>query len=647
MKKTLLILGAVFALASGAVGAPELPERETAVVVLSFISPVARESLNSYDYRMHKNSREAKNYPLPLTALPEKAVLYGQEGYLPLELAAAREHMKRIRESGFDLVFFDMLPIPDYDPAQALTFTNEPFYYFSNYFEWMKAAEENNLKLGIFADVGNQSARYPQYRSITRDEWVKILHAALGMIPESPAAWKVNGVDGVVHFGTDCVYNLKASPVPGAPMPDGGWREVWKLLREKGDEFFFVSDIRPHGRDGDWDGLADAAYLFAPAGPAPFMTEYQADISRRLRITPYYWTVSSGYHRIRRDYTQPDFSRLHDTYLAALRAGTRKIIVMTWNDLGEDHDIWPSANKGSELLDVVAFYNDWFKRGKQPEIVKEKLIVAYPFRAPAEAASKPPVYGGGKWASPAFEPKVFYWSALRRPKRVGLAGRTLELPAGIAMGEIPLDPGGDPASIPVGAKLDGRTVVLPPVVKTAREGDGGGREHRYVNLLGSAAMRTVGNPKTGWDFSKDDESRAEKSFDAATGITMNFTAVPGKHNWIYLRNHMPEGSVPADARFVRLAYTGKIPAGMKLLCVLQEEGGVSCSYELPLPEEAAGGGELIVPLAQFRRTGWSAASPVDIPTAARIRWGHIGPIGIPAEGDAAGTLTLRQFDFLK
>lgn len=79
---------------------------------------------------------------------------------------------------------------------------------------------------------------------------------------------------------------------------------------------------------------------------------------------------------------------------------------------------------------------------------------------------------------------------------------------------------------------------------------------------------------------------------------MNFTAVPGKHNWIYLRNHMPEGSVPADARFVRLAYTGKIPAGMKLLCVLQEEGGVSCSYELPLPEEAAGGGELIVPLAQ-------------------------------------------------
>lgn len=166
-------------------------------------------------------------------------MLYGQEGYLPLELAAAREHMKRIRESGFDLVFFDMLPIPDYDPAQALTFTNEPFYYFSNYFEWMKAAEENNLKLGIFADVGNQSARYPQYRSITRDEWVKILHAALGMIPESPAAWKVNGVDGVIHFGTDCVYNLKASPVPGAPMPDGGWREVWKLLRGEGGRILF------------------------------------------------------------------------------------------------------------------------------------------------------------------------------------------------------------------------------------------------------------------------------------------------------------------------------------------------------------------------------------------------------------------------
>lgn len=173
-----------------------------------------------------------------------------------------------------------MLPIPDYDPAQALTFTNEPFYYFSNYFEWMKAAEENNLKLGIFADVGNQSARYPQYRSITRDEWVKILHAALGMIPESPAAWKVNGVDGVVHFGTDCVYNMKASPIPGAPMPTAAGAKSGSCCGRRGTNSFSSPTFGRTGRDGELDGLADAAYLFAPAGPAPFMTEYQADISR-------------------------------------------------------------------------------------------------------------------------------------------------------------------------------------------------------------------------------------------------------------------------------------------------------------------------------------------------------------------------------
>ena len=138
-------------------------ERDTAAVVLSFLSPVARESLDSYDYRNWKNvPNEGRNFPLPLVALPSKAVLYGKPGYAELERAAALEHMKRIKAANFDMVYFDMLPIPDYDPTRPLTFINEPFYYFSNYPAWMRAAETVGLKLGIVADVANQSARYPR-----------------------------------------------------------------------------------------------------------------------------------------------------------------------------------------------------------------------------------------------------------------------------------------------------------------------------------------------------------------------------------------------------------------------------------------------------------------------------------------------------
>lgn len=625
---------------------PTTEKRETAVVVLSFISPVARESVASYDYRMHKNSREAKNYPLPLVALPEKAILYGKDGYAPLELAAAREHMKRIKAADFDLVFFDMLPIPDYDPAKPLTFTNEPFYYFSNYFEWMKAAEENHLKLGIFADVANQSARYPQYRNITKEEWIKILHGAMGMIPDSPAAWKVNGVNGIIHFGTDCVYSPKCAPVPGAPAPDGGWREVWKALREKGDRFFFISDIRPHNKDAAWGDLTDAAYMFAPAGPAKFMKEYQADISSRLKKIPFYWTVSCGYYRLNRDYTQPDFVRIHDTYLAALKAKASKVIVMTWNDLGEDHDIWPSANKGSELLDVIAFYNEYFKSGKQPEIKEDKLIVAYPLRAPAEVKAAAPAYSNKKWVSPEFTPKIFYWSALKQGMQTTVNGKTIRLPAGVSMGEIALEPGDDPAKIPVVAQLNDRTLYLPPVRKTAKEGDGGGLEHRYLNLLKTAAVETVGNNAVKWDISKDKKSTAAIDSGAGREVSVKFTAAKGEHSWIFLRNHIAEKAIPADARFVRLLWQGRIPAGMKPLCVLQEDGGVSYSCEIPLLQ-TENPQEIILPLGQFRRTGWSAPSPREIPAPAGIRIGHIGVSGTAGEKDLQGSFTVRQFGFLQ
>ena len=621
-------------------------QRDTAVVVLSFISPVAREALDSYDYRNCKNApNESRNFPLPLVRLPEKAVLYGGDGYAALEHAAALEHMKRIKAANFDMVYFDMLPIPDYDPSRPLTTINEPFYYFSNYFEWMRAAEETGLKLGIFADVANQSARYPKYRNITKAEWVKILEGALKLSPDSPATWRENGKVGIIHFQTDCVYAPKAAPVPGAPMPDGGWREVWKELRERGNEFFFVSDVRPHDRDGEWNDIAEAAYFFAPASPTACLTEYQADISSRLNKIPYYWTQSCGYHRRRRDYTQPDFQRLHDVYNAAMKAGATRMVTMTWNDLNEDHDIWPSSNKGSEILDIVGYYNQWFKNGEQPGVEKEKLVVCYPFRAPAGVASKAPVYNAGAWVAPEFAPRLFYWANLKAPRRVELAGREVELNAGLTIGEIELDPGEDPAIIPVTAKVDGRARMLPPVRKIASEGENGegGLEHRYLDLLTAPAPDVFTLPKVYWDLSKNDDAAA-----AWKDHSLTFTAVPGKHNWIYARNNMPEESVSPEARFVRLAYRGKIPAGMKMVCVLQEEGGVSGIYEnLPAPSENESV-DVIIPLAQFKRTGWSAASPVKIPTASRIRWGHLGAIGTPAAAeDLAGNVTIEAFSFLR
>lgn len=645
MKQMIPALLVAASLGSGAASAGEA-ERETGIVVLSFISPVARESHESYDYRSNKNSGDTKNYPLPLIRLPEQSRLYGQEGYLSLERKAADAHLKRIREAGFDLVFYDMLPIPDYDPAKPLTFTNEPFYYFSNYFEWLKGAEKHGLKLGIFADVANQSARYPNYRYITKDEWVKILRGALKLIPDSSAVWRVNGLPGIMHFQTDCVYVPSASPVPGAPMPDGGWRQVWKELREGGDDFYFVSDLRPHDKDAQWSGLTDAAYLFAPASPASFLPEYQTDIAARLGRTPFYWTQSCGYYIPRRIYTQPDFRRIDDTFRAAMKSGARKIVTLTWNDLGEDHDIWPSVNKGSELLEIVAYYNAWFKSGKQPAIAQEKIVIAYPLRTPAEVAAQAPAYGGNRWVAPAFTPKLFYWSLLKEPKCVTVGGKVLNLPAGLSLGEFPLDAGNDPAEIPMSAQLDGRTVNLPAVMKTAAESrnGSGGLEHRYIDLLKASASNALTGTEVYCDLANGPECSG-KITAAGAAKKVEFQVRKGIHNWLFLRGNLPENAVPPDVRFLRLAYRGSLPAGTALNCVLQQDGNRSFAFsKLPAPEKDRSV-RLLIPLNHFRRTGWSGPAPLEIPTPDRIRWVHLGPAGTPSQ-DGSGELLVEEMSFL-
>jgi len=635
-----LLCGASSPLTAGQ--ADDIAAKETAIVVLSFMSPTSRESAQSYNYTMHKNSKEKLNYPLPLCRLPEQPVLYGKDEFIPLEGKLADAHAKQIKKADFDVIMYDMLPIPDYNPGEPLTYINEPFYYFSLYKEWIKAAEKNNLKICIFADIANQSARYPKRRSITGQEWVKILTNALKLTPDSPAVWKIGGKPVVIHFGTDSFYGKSSAPYPDAPLPDCGWRQVWQELKNDNVQMFFISDIRPHAGDGDWNDIAEAAYMFAPAGPENFMYEYQTDIAKRLTKIPFFWTQSSGYYRRGTSYTQPDFARIHNLYMAAIKNNASKVITMTYNDLGEDHDIWPSANKGSELLDITGFYNLWFKTSKMPEITAEKIVVAYPLRAPEVVSTKSPNYSGGKWVSPGFTPKMFYWSLLKQPRIITLNGKTVTLAAGVAMGEVELEPG-DQQQIAVSADINGQTIQLPPVKKVKNETDAGGLEHRYLDLL-AAADNLAANPKIFWDVAKDPALQGTVSF--ADGVRrLDFALKPEIHNWVFARNTIPGGIMAPEMRFLKLTYRGSIPAGAVLSTILQQTDGGRYEFkDLPQPE-ATTWTEVIVPLAQFEKKSPAEANKINSVQPDLVKYGHVGVTGRCDGG--SGFVEIKNMSFIK
>ena len=468
-------------------------QKQVFVVVLSWFSRIGNRNCGS-DYELNKKSGVA-NYPLPLSfELPKYSKnpfisnAYRQSAeFHKLQYRAAKEELDLMKGANFDVAVYDMLPMPDYDPAKPLLAPNVPFSNFTVFLEWIKAAEESKMKIGVFADCMNHSDDYPNGRYATEDEWCKILSSTLKLLPKSEAIWKVDGATGIMHFHSDIYYNKKLAPTSPDMLPDGGWRNVISRLRNDGNKFFFLADIRPHQHTLDWNSIADGVYIFAPASPLLFMTEYQKEMSSKFTI-PYYWFVSSGNYRMP-GYTEPDFRRIHETYLAAMKANAKNMVVESWNDMEEDHDIWPSANKGRCLLDVYSYYNQWFKSGVQPSSSSEKLIICYPLRIPETVLSKPAVWGNGKWANQEYIPKIFYWANLEKPRRVSMEGvNSVVLPAGLSVGELGVigKISYPEETVNLKLRLDESPLSLPAIKRTKverpRAGEGG-LEFRYLDLL--------------------------------------------------------------------------------------------------------------------------------------------------------------------
>ncbi len=177
--------------------------------------------------------------------------------------------------------------------------------------------------------------------------------------------------------------------------------------------------------------------------------------------------------------------------MAAIKADARRMYILSWNDIGEDHDIWPSANKGTCLLDIFTFYNQWFKERKEPVFASDKVILSYPMRIPDKVTTQPANWGGGEWVSPAYAPKIFYWAYLTAPKTLEIAGvGKVDLPAGLSMGKIGTIPESLPSAVTLEAVWNGRKITLPSVQRTKVEQqhkDEGGLEFRYVDLTSNVA----------------------------------------------------------------------------------------------------------------------------------------------------------------
>ncbi len=479
-----VIVWAVLMIFGGLAQAGEKTEKEVIVTYVSWKTPLGALNGNRQwqDYAYDRAKKNGNNYPVfaTPTRLPEKPPVIGSPEYMKLTMPFALETLTQMKQAGIDVMLYDCMPLPGYDPAQSWSYDNIPLASYGMLPVWLEAAAETGMKIGIFVEPSNYSGDCLQRYSPNPAQNRELLTAILANLPSGKAAdalWRIDGAPVIIHFATDSC--MGHAPDKNAPAPDGGWRDIIKELKKNNANFYFIADIRTHTPNRQiWSEFADAVYDFSPAGPANYAAETGEEMKKYFDKlnTPYIFSSSPGYYN-RKVYTEPEFKRIHNLYQSAIKNHADKIHIITWNDTVESTDIWPSHDKGHCLLDVYSYYNHWFKSGKQPAAEPEHIILAYPKVISSQITSPPLKWGGGRWTGRPYSPKVFYWANLQTPRRVkaGAAGEVL-LPAGLSMGEFP---GEMAVCDTLGVELDGATLSYPGVGTSDKED----LNFRYIDLL--------------------------------------------------------------------------------------------------------------------------------------------------------------------
>lgn len=131
----------------------------------------------------------------------------------------------------------------------------------------------------------------------------------------------------------------------------------------------------------------------------------------------------------------------------AVRDGADYVQIVTWNDYSESTQIAPSVAHGSVLLDLSAYYIEWFKNDKEPPIKSDHLYLTHRIH-PYDAQTTSGISGmsstlGGASTPPrdTVEALVFLTSPARVHITSGGSTKTFEAPAGVSAFTVPLRQG--------------------------------------------------------------------------------------------------------------------------------------------------------------------------------------------------------------
>lgn len=136
---------------------------------------------------------------------------------------------------------------------------------------------------------------------------------------------------------------------------------------------------------------------------------------------------------------------LRDTWQVARDGGADWVLLPTWNDYAEGTAIAPSERHGRALLDLVAYYAAWFKRGSVPTLVRDAVYVTHRTQLAAAQPEYPQTrlmaLRGGTPARDTVEALAFLTAPATVRVTTGGTTTSCDLPAGVGSCLVALRPG--------------------------------------------------------------------------------------------------------------------------------------------------------------------------------------------------------------
>lgn len=213
----------------------------------------------------------------------------------------------------------------------------------------------------------------------THDQWVRYGQSVKDLMDAYPNAFLKRGNRWILSLGD----------IRGKTTPLKSWNDFEAFFEPWGgiQKFYVIVDTTWHNSQQSfsaaslkpWDENPDAYGMWcATSGWGDPQNRVLLSLAR-ANHKEVSWPINSNFYggRAACDSMAEDLgvSRLCDQWRQAIQAKTAFAEVQTWNDFSEDHGINETNYRGDSLIDLTSYFAEWFHRGTEPSIQKERLFL--------------------------------------------------------------------------------------------------------------------------------------------------------------------------------------------------------------------------------------------------------------------------------